>query len=69
MRPFHALAGVLVLAGGWLASVATESNGESLEITTVLQLVAGLITLLGVSVFIARRGDSRRALRADKLQP
>lgn len=54
------LAGGSVNAGGWLTAQATESNGESLEASTVLQLAAGLVALLIASVWANRRLSSGR---------
>ncbi len=61
------LAGLLVSAGGWLAAQATESNGESLEASTVVQLAAGLVVLLIASVWANRRlSSARRRPRSSK---
>lgn len=59
-----AMAAALVVVGGWLAAGATESNGEGLEVTTVVQLGVGLLILLLVSVWCNRRlGRRQRRVR------
>ena len=55
--PAVALTATLVLLGGWVASSVTESGGEGLEFSTVVELAGGLAILLGVSVL----GHHRRA--------
>lgn len=65
----HAVKGVvtaagLVVLGGWLAAGATESNGEGLEVATVVQLGVGLVVMLLVSVRFNRRPSFRRQPRA-----
>ena len=52
-------AGGFVAVGGWLAAQATESNGEGLEASTVVQLAAGLMVLLLTSVWFNRRAGRR----------
>lgn len=60
-RAFSAAAVTVLTTGvlGWAAATASEAKGEGLEVTTIAYLTAGLATLLGASVWLARRRRDR----------